>query len=58
MPDILVQPVEKSGLDLRQRSFTCPVFWTLNREGPENLALVLQLPGIIYCIWISIRGEA
>ncbi len=46
MPDILVQPVEKAGLDPEQRSFTCPVFWTLNREGPENLALVIQLPGV------------
>jgi hypothetical protein len=45
MPDILVQPVTKGREGSGERVFTCPVFWTLSREGPENLAVVIQLPG-------------
>jgi hypothetical protein len=45
MPDILVEPVDKKELGLELRAYNCPVFWTLEREGPENLALIIQLSG-------------
>jgi hypothetical protein len=45
MPDILVEPVEKAELGPGQGVYSCPVFWTLEREGPENLALIIQLSG-------------
>ena len=56
MPDILVEPVEKRALEQGQRLYSCPVFWTLNREGPENLALVIQLPGM-YIVQEQVKHE-